>query len=52
MFYTDSPAMSARVFADIMRRGIEHKFDVLPIAANSCNYPIRFDSECYARNSH
>ena len=37
-------AMSSRVFADIIGRGIEHKFDVLPIAANSCNYPIRFDS--------
>ena len=33
-----------------MRRRIEHKLDILPITANSCNYPTRFNS-CEMRES-
>ncbi|KAK0303173.1 hypothetical protein LTR82_017647 [Friedmanniomyces endolithicus] len=38
-------AMSPRVFADIQRRGLEQPFDHLPIAANSCDYALRFVSQ-------
>lgn len=37
--------MSAKVFSDLERRYVTNPFDLLPIAANSCDYAIRFDSK-------
>lgn len=37
--------MSSRIFADIECREVGRTFDLLPIAANSCDYAIRFTSE-------
>jgi hypothetical protein len=35
-------AMSPRIFADMQRRRVKWRFDLLPIVANSCNHAIRF----------
>lgn len=45
-------AMSARVIADIRARGIGQEYDILPIAANSCNYAIRFDTRHMANSPY
>jgi hypothetical protein len=38
-------AMSFKVIADIHMRGFGQKYDLLPIAANSCDYATRFHTE-------
>lgn len=38
-------AMSSRIFADIGRRGVGKPFDVLPIAANTCDYRYHLHSK-------
>ncbi|GIZ48177.1 hypothetical protein CKM354_001125000 [Cercospora kikuchii] len=45
-------AMAPRIFADIQRRGIEKLHDRIHIAANSCNYAIRFNSEIMLDRGH
>lgn len=44
--------MSARIFSDLERRGFTNPFDLLPVAANSCNYAIRFDSKQLVNSRH
>lgn len=44
--------MSARIFSDLERRGVTNPFDLLPVAANSCNYAIRFDSKQLVNSRH
>lgn len=45
-------AMSCRVFGDLERREVTRRYDLLAIAANSCDYAIRFDSETMAKKSY
>lgn len=48
----NAKAMSSRIFADIGRRNSKEAFDILPIAANSCNYPRRLLSKILATQSY
>ena len=43
--------MSARIFADIGRRGITYPRDILPIAANSCSHDIRLPAKDLTHHS-
>ena len=45
-------AMSSRIFADIGRRGITEPFDLLPIAANTCDYRYHLQSKQLANENH
>jgi Heterokaryon incompatibility protein (HET) len=44
--------MSIRIFADIQRRHMSDAWDVLPIAANCCDYPIRLSVQALRRHPH
>lgn len=48
----NSKAMSARVIADIRARDIELEYDIIPIAANSCDYAARFDTRRMANSPY
>ena len=41
-------AMSWMIFADIADRHVGRRYDILPIAANSCDYAVRLDSQALA----
>lgn len=45
-------AMSSRIFADLERRAVSVQHDLLPIAANICNYGIRVDPKTMAENAY
>jgi hypothetical protein len=45
-------AMSSDVFEDLESRGIDRPFDLLPIAANVCDYRVRLHSAELAKTSH
>jgi hypothetical protein len=45
-------AMSPRIFADMQRRRVKWRFDLLPIVANSCNYALRFVSREMMDSGH
>jgi hypothetical protein len=45
-------AMSPRIVADMQRRRVKWRFDLLQIVANSCNYAVRFLSREMMDSGH
>jgi hypothetical protein len=48
----EGSAMSWMIFADLAARIVDRKYDILPIAANSCDYAVRLDSQALAAKKH
>jgi hypothetical protein len=44
----EGSAMSWMIFADLAARIVGRPYDILPIAANSCDYAVRLDSQALA----
>jgi hypothetical protein len=44
--------MSSYIFEDLERRDITNSFDLIPIAANVCNYDVRLQSDRLASSPH
>jgi hypothetical protein len=44
----EGSAMSWMIFSGIAARRVDRQYDILPIAANSCDYAVRLDSQALA----